>query len=111
MLVSAGVLANGTTVGATQVLAPIQCGPFTSTSANDVWYRFTKSASTDTLIITPIAFDCVVDVRTNDCASGTNVACSDLAGNVAEKIALGALTDGVHSRSAIYNAGVSNLVS
>lgn len=95
-LMNATVTIPGTTLGATQSLAPITCQGNTSTNANDVWYRFTKTAAMDTLALFPeTAVDYVVDIRSNNCAAGTSVLCGDKPGaGTIEKIPLSGLTTG-----------------
>lgn len=95
VLTPGGVINNGNNVNATQSLAPILCNGFTSTSALDVWYQFTKTDQTDTLIVTPGGtFDAIVDLRNNACTNGISLACSDLPGNAAERILLTGLNNG-----------------
>ncbi|WP_400193329.1 fibronectin type III domain-containing protein [Hymenobacter sp. B81] len=72
---------NGTVAGATQSLAPIVCGGFTGTApAQDVWYRFVATSTAHTISVTG-TFDGVLDVRSGNCASSTNLACADASGN------------------------------
>lgn len=102
---NATVTIPGTTLGATQSLAPITCNGNTSPNANDVWYRFTKTAAMDTLALFPeTAVDYVVDIRTNNCTAGTSVLCGDKpgAGSI-EKVALTGLTTGTIYLIRIYS--------
>ena len=82
-----GVTRSGTTIGATQTLAP--CDPSSNTS-NDVWYSFTKTATTDSLIITPSSSEnFAIDLRSNNCTAGTSIFCvNNLSNGGTEKIAL-----------------------
>ncbi|GAA4352162.1 hypothetical protein GCM10023185_11560 [Hymenobacter saemangeumensis] len=71
----------GTVAGATQSLPRISCNGFGGSGpAQDVWYRFTASVRSHTIAITG-TFDGVLEVRSDDCAAGTNVGCSDVTGN------------------------------
>ncbi|GAA4352171.1 hypothetical protein GCM10023185_11570 [Hymenobacter saemangeumensis] len=84
---------NGTVNGATQSLAPILCNGFTGTApAQDVWYRFTATGTTHNISVTG-TFDGVMEVRTNNCAAGANIGCSDVGGNN-ESLTLTSLTPG-----------------
>ncbi|WP_086597177.1 malectin domain-containing carbohydrate-binding protein [Hymenobacter crusticola] len=86
----------GTTVGATQSLAPINCGNFTGAADDDVWYKFVASAASQTVtVVASNSFDAVVDVRAGSCASSTNIGCADatVAGGT-EVVRLSNLTPG-----------------
>jgi hypothetical protein len=63
---------------ATQSLAPIACGGFTSSSANDLWFTFT-SVSTSTIVeVLGIGqYDAVLQVFTGSCGSLTPIGCVD----------------------------------
>lgn len=72
-----GGATTGTVTGATQSIAPISCGNFTSTSANDVWYSFTAISTSHIItVVGATSFDAIVDLRSGAC-SGTNVSCAD----------------------------------
>ena len=100
----AGVTTGETSVGATQTMAPIVCSGQSSTEAKDVWFKFTKTAAMDTLAIYPGSdLDLVLDVRSNNCTTGTSVGCSDKPGDgVAEKVSLSALTNGTIYLARVY---------
>jgi hypothetical protein len=67
----------GTNVNATQSLASITCASFTSSTALDVWYKFTAVATTHTVTVTGgTGFDAIIDVRSGSC-NGTNIGCAD----------------------------------
>jgi hypothetical protein len=78
-LVPAAVCAPtaGTTIGASQSVAPSTCDGFTSTAANDVWYSFVATRTTHRVVVTGQgAFDAVVELRSGAC-NGTGVDCED----------------------------------
>ncbi len=102
---NSGATAAGTSLGATQSIAPISCQGFTSSAANDVWYKFTKSTLMDSLIIYPFTagVDFVLEVRSNNCAAGSSLLCSDQAGAaLIEKIPLSSLTNGTIYLARVY---------
>ena len=67
----------GTTIGATQSVAPSTCDGFTSTVANDVWYSFVATRTEHRVIVAGQgAFDAVVELRSGAC-DGTGVDCED----------------------------------
>ncbi len=72
-----GAAVTGNVTGATQSVAAISCGNFTSTAANDIWYSFIATSSSHNITVVGAAsFDAVVDLRSGSC-SGTNVSCAD----------------------------------
>ncbi|GAB3876783.1 hypothetical protein GCM10028824_35170 [Hymenobacter segetis] len=83
---------TGSVAGATQSLAPILCGGYTATAAQDVWYSFTATGSTHTIAITG-AFDGVMEVFSGACGAPVSLACSDASGNN-ETLTLTTLTAG-----------------
>ena len=94
---TSGGTVPGTSAGATQSVAPISCQGFTSSAAKDVWYKFTKSAIMDSLILYPFTagVDLILEVRSNNCNAGTSLLCSDQTGSsLIEKISLSSLTNG-----------------
>ncbi|MBL7701389.1 MAG: PKD domain-containing protein, partial [Ferruginibacter sp.] len=89
------VTTAGTNVGATQSIAPITCAGFTSSSALDVWYQFTATATAHTVtVVGGGLFDAIIDVRSGAC-NGTNIGCADAttAGGT-EAVTVGGLTIG-----------------
>lgn len=67
----------GTTVGATQSIAPVTCSGFTSTSALDVWYKFTATQANHVVIVNGgTTFDAVVQALSGAC-NGTSIGCVD----------------------------------
>ncbi len=81
-----GGATTGNVTGATQSVAPISCGNFTSSAANDVWYSFTAASSTQIITVVGAAsFDAVVDLRSGSC-SGTNINCADGSGTAGTEI-------------------------
>ncbi len=72
-----GGATTGDVTGATQSEAPISCGNFTSSAANDVWYSFVATSDIHTItVIGATSFDAVVDLRSGSC-NGTNINCAD----------------------------------
>ncbi|MEP6645568.1 MAG: HYR domain-containing protein [Saprospiraceae bacterium] len=78
LVVGASCVATaGTNVEATQSIAPITCAGFTSSSALDVWYKFTAVATSQTVtVVGGSGFDAIIDVRSGAC-NGTNIGCAD----------------------------------
>lgn len=100
----AGSTIPGKNLGATQSIAPITCQGQTSTEAKDVWYRFTKTALMDSLVLSPTNnLDFILEIRSNNCSSGSSLLCSDRNGNgLIEKIALATLTNGTIYLARVY---------
>lgn len=68
---------SGTNVNGSQSIPAITCAAFTSTSAIDVWYKFTATGATHTVTAGGVAaLDLIIDVRSGAC-NGTNIACAD----------------------------------
>jgi len=98
-----GTFVVGTTVGATQSIAPITCQTNTSTVAKDVWYKFTKTSTMDSLILSSaLDQNLVVEIRSISCAGGTSLLCSDKPGNLIEKIPFASLVNGTQYLIRIY---------
>ena len=95
---------SGSNIGATQSVAPITCDGFTSSSAIDVWYKFTATQSNHVVIANGgTTFDVVLDVRSGAC-NGTTIGCSDdqiLSGNP-EVVILTGLTAGTTYLVRVY---------
>lgn len=87
---------TGNSVGAIQSLPPSFCGGFPSTSANDVYYRFTASTPGDSILVKGTGgFDPVVQLLSGSCGSLTPLVCSYTPGNAQpEKISPGNLVPG-----------------
>lgn len=85
-----------TTYGATQSLAPILCNGFTSSSANDVWIRFTATTPNIRVFVDNIGLtDPVIEAFTGSCGALTSIACKDDSGSRAgESLILTGLTVG-----------------
>lgn len=85
-----------TTYGATQSLAPILCNGFTSTSANDVWIRFTATSPNIRVFVDNVGMtDPVVEAFTGTCGALTSIACKDdSASRSGESLILTGLTVG-----------------
>ena len=92
---------------ATQTLAPALCSGFTSTSANDVWFRFTAGTAGDSLILAPSgSFDGVLQLFSGSCGSLLSLGCSDNSGgSSSEKIAPGNLIPGQTYYARVYGWG------
>ncbi|HOV10555.1 MAG TPA: SpoIID/LytB domain-containing protein [Bacteroidales bacterium] len=77
---SCGGATTGTISGATQSIAPLSCGGYTSTLCTDVWYKFTATTTAHTITVVPSSgMDAVVDLRSGAC-NGSNIACADIGG-------------------------------
>lgn len=99
----------GTTVGATQSIAAINCGNGTGNSDDDVWYKFTAVATSHIIKVQGYgSFDAVVDIRSGAC-TGTNIACADgaSAGGLETATATG-LTIGNTYFVRVYNYGTGD---
>jgi hypothetical protein len=106
-LLTPGVSRSGTTIGATQSLIPCNA---TSNTANDVWYSFTKTATSDSLVVTPLGSEnFTIELRSNSCTSGATIFCVNNTGNgQAEKIALGSpLVNGTTYLVRVYGVNSS----
>ena len=67
----------GTTLDATNSIAPVDCLGFEGDADDDVWYRFVANASAMTIEVgVSTTFDAVIDLRSGAC-NGTNIACAD----------------------------------
>jgi hypothetical protein len=99
-----GGATTGNVTGATQSIAPISCGNFTSSAANDVWYSFVAtSASQIITVVGSSSFDATVDLRSGAC-TGTNVSCADATSGT-EVINATGLTVGSTYFVRVYNYG------
>jgi hypothetical protein len=88
----------GTVLGASQSLPPSTgCG--FATTANDVWYSFTASGTTQTLTFTG-GFAAVVDVRSGTCASSASVFCGTVFNG--QPLTLSGITSGQNYFLRIY---------
>lgn len=66
------------TAGATQSLAPILCGGFTSDNARDVFFSFVCTNATQTIGVVGFnGADAVVEIFSGTCASLTSLGCAD----------------------------------
>ncbi len=103
-----GGATTGNVTGATQSIAPINCGNYTSSAANDVWYSFVATATTQIVtVVGSASFDAVVDLRSGAC-TGTNVNCADGSGSGGtEVITATGLTIGSTYFVRVYNYGGS----
>ena len=87
---------TNTTVWADQTLPPAFCGGFPSSTANDVYYKFTASTASDSILVTGLGgFDPVVQLFSGPCGNLSPLLCSYTPGNAQpEKIAPGNLVPG-----------------
>jgi len=86
----------GTTVGATQSIAPATCSGFTSNSALDVWYKFTATQANHVVIAGGgTMFDVVLQAFSGAC-NGTSLGCVDgqILSGANEVLSLSGLTPG-----------------
>lgn len=86
---------SGTTVNATQSVAPILCNTLTAAAALDVWYQFVATAANlNVTVVGDASFDAVIDIRSGAC-NGTNFGCADVfAAGGTEVLALTGLSIG-----------------
>lgn len=76
---SCGNTVSGDVNGATQSAVPTNCDGYSSTSANDVWFTFTATATAHTITVVPsIGLDAVVDLRSG--CPGSSIDCEDAGG-------------------------------
>ncbi len=96
----------GTNVAATQSIASITCGGFTSTSALDVWYQFVATATAiNVTVVGGTGLDVIIDVRSGAC-DGTNIACADATTSAGTEVAsLAGLTIGNTYLVRVYGWG------
>ena len=88
------VTTAGTVARATQSQSAIMCNGFTSTTAVDVWYRFTATGPNH-VITASSAFDGVLELFTGACGSLSSLGCADANGaNMSETLTLTTLTAG-----------------
>ncbi|RAK67945.1 T9SS type A sorting domain-containing protein [Hymenobacter edaphi] len=84
----------GTVASATQSQAPIACNGFTSSTARDVWYKFTATSAAHTITIGS-AFDGVLEAFSGSCTTLASMGCADdNVSNSSESITLSGLTIG-----------------
>lgn len=101
---SCTVTTPGNLLSASQSIAPVNCASNTSSTALDIWYKFTATSVSHIISVTPTSsFDAVVDVRSGGC-NGTNIGCADAFGSTtnAEKVTLNTLTVGVDYYVRVY---------
>ncbi|MBK8948717.1 MAG: T9SS type A sorting domain-containing protein [Flavobacteriales bacterium] len=95
---------TGNTAGATNSLAAISCNTFTGDADDDVWYKFTATATALTVRVDgSLDFDAVVDVRSGAC-NGTNIGCADATvEDGIEQVSLAGLTVGATYYVRVYD--------
>ena len=94
--------------GATQTLAPISCGGFTSSSAPDVWYSFTALSNGDAIVALTNAgsLDAIVEVLSGTCGGTlTSLGCADATAGGDETVSLTNLTAGTTYLVRVYGWG------
>lgn len=88
---------DGSTAGATQELAPIPCFGNTSSSANEVWYKFTAVNAYDSIGVSSGGFlNPVVELYSGTCGTLNTISCSDNPSNplARERVFTGSLSPG-----------------
>jgi gliding motility-associated-like protein len=95
------VYTAGTTVGASQTFTT--CSG--SSTANDVWYKFTATQTTHVITVNPSAsFDVVLELYSGSCATPTVISCMDIhSAGVAETIFAYGLTVGTSYFFRVYD--------
>ncbi len=97
-VITGGIPVVGNTLSASQSMAPETCGTATATSAVDVWYQFTATASGSAIITVnnvATALDAVIQVYSGTCGALTNIGCADgPAGGGTETVTLNGLVAG-----------------
>jgi hypothetical protein len=102
-LLNAGQILPGNSIGATQSIPPINCNGFTSSTAKDVWYKFTKTPAVESLILYPESSDLVLQVFTGNCTSLTSIGCSDNEGSgLTEQVSVSTITNGTQCYARVY---------
>jgi hypothetical protein len=110
-VITGGIPVVGNTLSATQSLPPEICGTATGSSAVDVWYQFTATASGSAIITVnnvATALDAVIQVYSGTCGAFTVIGCADgPAGGGTETVTLNGLVGGqtYYFRVYGYNAG------
>ena len=100
-----GGTTTGNVAGATQSLPGITCNSFSGTADDDVWYSFVATAPTHIVtVVGSASFDAVVDLRTGNCTSSTNINCADATtGGGTEVITATGLTPGTTYYVRVYH--------
>ncbi|SFP94343.1 reprolysin-like metallopeptidase [Hymenobacter arizonensis] len=109
---TAGVGCNsisGNVLSATQSQPPSACSGATSSSANDVWYRFVATGSIYSLTASS-SFDAVLELFSGSCGSLSSVGCTDEVGPGDENLLLTNLVAGqtYYVRVFPYNGQAGN---
>lgn len=101
----------GTTAGATQEYAPIPCFGNTSSSANEVWYKFEAVNAYDSIMVYSDGFiNPVVELYSGTCGALNTISCSDNATNslAKEKVSPGTLVPGTTYYLRVYGFNETN---
>jgi hypothetical protein len=69
----------GTTLSASQSMAPILCAGFTSAGAGDVWYKFTTQ-NAGSVTITTNGLDVIIQAFSGTCGTLISLSCADVTG-------------------------------
>lgn len=105
-----GGTTSGDVAGATQSASPTLCDGYTSSSALDVWYKFTATATQHTITVVPSSgLDAVVDLRTG--CPGTTIDCQDAGGGegTTEVLQATGLTIGTTYYARVYDYSGSGI--
>ena len=100
------------TNGATQTLAPIECGGFTSGNANDVFFSFVATSNDQTIGVAGYnAADAMIELFSGSCGSLVSLGCADATYPLAadettiEQLIQGGLTVGTTYYVRVYDWG------
>ncbi|MBF9142163.1 fibronectin type III domain-containing protein [Hymenobacter properus] len=97
---------SGTVDAASQSLAPASCNSANTPIAQDVWYSFVASGSSQLITINS-RFTAVVEVRSGTCAASTSVTCYTTLATVTVGTLVGNLTNGQTYFLRVYAAGTA----
>lgn len=100
----------GTSTGATANMGPIECSHSTSPNANDVWYSFTTTSESDSIIVEGVdQFDGVIEVFSGTCGDLVSLGCEDsnfpLGASATERMFISGLSVGSTYYIRVYDYG------
>ncbi|HPI12558.1 MAG TPA: GEVED domain-containing protein, partial [Catalimonadaceae bacterium] len=100
----------GTTNGATESTPAISCNGNTSTSANDVWYKFVAQNAYDSVVVKSNGFiNPVVEMYSGTCSNLNTISCSDRGGVSSwERVTTGDLVPGTTYYVRVYAFGTTS---
>ncbi|MFD2721648.1 fibronectin type III domain-containing protein [Hymenobacter monticola] len=101
---------TGSVEAASQSLAPASCGNANTPIAQDVWYSFVASGSSQLITINS-RFATVVEVRSGTCAASASVTCYTTLATVTVGTLVGNLTSGQTYFLRVYAAGTAQPTS